>query len=111
MKEATVTLSNFGSLGEGRWATPMVSPPEVAILAVARITKSPVVREGQVVIRDMLNLSWSFDHRVIDGSLLLKFRSPSAKCCAIPPFYCELARKKIKPQSHRGIEKTYMGMD
>lgn len=72
MKDATLTLSNFGSLGEGRWATPMISPPEAAILAVARIMPAPIVKKGELVVRDVLNLSWSFDHRIIDGELAAK---------------------------------------
>lgn len=70
MKGATLTMSNFGVLdGEGMWATPMISAPEVAILAVARMRKVPVVKSGEVVVGDMLPLSWSFDHRLIDGEL------------------------------------------
>lgn len=72
MKDATITISNFGVLGEGIWATPMISESEVAILAVAKIRKIPVVRENEIVARDMLPLSWSFDHRVIDGELAAK---------------------------------------
>lgn len=68
MKEGTITISNYGVLGGGgRWATPIINYPEVAILAVARIQKYPVVRDEAIVIRDMLNVSWSFDHRIIDG--------------------------------------------
>lgn len=68
MKEATVTISNFGVLeGGGLWATPMINYPEVSILAVARIHKEVVVRNHEVAIRDMLPLSWSFDHRIIAG--------------------------------------------
>lgn len=70
MKDATITISNFGVLGgEGLWATPMVSDPEVAIMAVARIRETPVVKNGEVVVRSLLPLSWSFDHRIIDGEL------------------------------------------
>lgn len=76
MKEGTITLSNFGVLGGGGlWATPIISPPEVAILAVARIQKQPVVKNGEIVCRDVLNLSWSFDHRVIDGDLAASISS------------------------------------
>lgn len=69
MKEGTVTLSNYGvvSKGGGLWATPVINFPEVAILAVARIQKQPIVKNDEVVARNLLNLSWSFDHRVIDG--------------------------------------------
>jgi pyruvate dehydrogenase E2 component (dihydrolipoamide acetyltransferase) len=68
MKESTITISNFGVLGGGGlWATPIINYPEAAILAVARIQKQPVVKNQEVKICDVLNLSWSFDHRVIDG--------------------------------------------
>ncbi len=68
MKEGTITISNFGVLGgHGMWATPIINFPEVAILGLARIHKEPVARNNTVVLRDILNLSWSFDHRVIDG--------------------------------------------
>lgn len=70
MKGATITISNYGVLGVGGlWATPIINFPEVAILAVARIQKQPVVKENQVVAKDILDVSWSFDHRVIDGEL------------------------------------------
>lgn len=70
MKDSTITISNFGVLGGGGlWATPIINYPEVAILAVARIQKQPMVKNDEVAIRDVLNLSWSFDHRVIDGDL------------------------------------------
>ncbi|HEV8052910.1 MAG TPA: dihydrolipoamide acetyltransferase family protein [Parachlamydiaceae bacterium] len=70
MKDGTITISNFGVLGgEGLWATPMIIDPEVAILAVAKIRKVPVVKGEEIVIRDVLPLSWSFDHRLIDGDL------------------------------------------
>ncbi|MBA3602085.1 MAG: 2-oxo acid dehydrogenase subunit E2 [Parachlamydiaceae bacterium] len=68
MKEGTLTVSNFGSNGShGLWATPVINYPEVAILAIGKIHPQAVVRNGEVAIRDILNLSWSFDHRVIDG--------------------------------------------
>lgn len=70
MKESTITISNFGVLeGGGVWATPIVNYPEVAILGIGRIHKHPVVRNDEVVIRDVLNLSWGFDHRIIDGEM------------------------------------------
>ncbi len=66
--DSTITISNFGSLG-GLWATPIINYPEIAILGIARIRKIPVVRNDTIVIREILNLSWSFDHRVIDGEV------------------------------------------
>lgn len=68
MRDATITISNYGVLGgKGLFATPIIHSPQVAILAVAKIHKQPIVKHGQVVACDLLNLSWSFDHRVIDG--------------------------------------------
>jgi pyruvate dehydrogenase E2 component (dihydrolipoamide acetyltransferase)/2-oxoisovalerate dehydrogenase E2 component (dihydrolipoyl transacylase) len=70
MKGATITLSNYGVLGGGGlWATPIINYPEVAILATARIQKHPLVKGDEVQIRETLHLSWSFDHRVIDGDM------------------------------------------
>ncbi len=70
MKGATITISNYGVFGSGGlWATPIINPPEVAILAVNKIQKQPVVKDDALAIADILNLSWSFDHRVIDGDL------------------------------------------
>jgi pyruvate dehydrogenase E2 component (dihydrolipoamide acetyltransferase) len=70
MKDATITITNFGVLdGAGIWATPMIHYPEVAILGLARIRKEPVVRNNEIAIRDILPLSWSFDHRIVDGEM------------------------------------------
>lgn len=70
MKEATISLSNYGVLGSGGlWATPIINCPESAILAVNKIRKRPVVKNNELIIQDTLNLSWSFDHRIIDGDL------------------------------------------
>lgn len=71
MVGSTITISNFGPLG-GVWATPIINYPEVAILGTAKIRKIPVVKNDEIVIRPILNLSWSFDHRVIDGDLAAK---------------------------------------
>ena len=69
MKDATITVSNFGVLGDGLYATPMIHGSETAILAIAKMRETPVVKDGQIVIRNVLPLSWSFDHRIIDGEL------------------------------------------
>ena len=63
---STFTISSLGALG-GVLATPIINFPEVAILGVHKIKPTPVVRDGQIVIRDMMNLSISLDHRVVDG--------------------------------------------
>jgi pyruvate dehydrogenase E2 component (dihydrolipoamide acetyltransferase) len=63
---STFTITSLGALG-GIVATPIVNYPEVAILAIHKITKRPVVVDDKVVIRDMMNLSLSVDHRLVDG--------------------------------------------
>jgi pyruvate dehydrogenase E2 component (dihydrolipoamide acetyltransferase) len=63
---STFTISSLGSLG-GVLATPIINFPEVAILGVHKIKQAPVVRDGQIVIRDIMNLSISLDHRIVDG--------------------------------------------
>lgn len=64
----TFTITSLGQKS-GLLATPIINHPEVAILGVHRIRKRPVVVEDQVAIREMMYLSLSFDHRVIDGSV------------------------------------------
>ncbi len=63
---STITLTSLGRLG-GIAATPVINYPEVAIVGVNRIAERPVVRDGQIAIRKMMNLSSSFDHRIVDG--------------------------------------------
>ena len=63
---STITVTSLGALG-GVASTPIINYPEVAVIGVNRIAERPVVREGQIVVRRMMNLSSSFDHRVIDG--------------------------------------------
>jgi pyruvate dehydrogenase E2 component (dihydrolipoamide acetyltransferase)/2-oxoisovalerate dehydrogenase E2 component (dihydrolipoyl transacylase) len=70
MKEGTLTVSNFGSIGNhGLWATPIINYPEVAILAIGWIHQQPIVKNGLITVGDRINFSWSFDHRIIDGDL------------------------------------------
>lgn len=68
----TFTITNVGGVG-GVFATPIINWPEVGILGVHKITKRPVVKENQIVIRDMTYLSVSFDHRVLDGVMAARF--------------------------------------
>lgn len=63
---STITVTSLGALG-GIAATPIINPPEVAVIGVNRIAERPMVAGGAVVIRKMMNLSSSFDHRIIDG--------------------------------------------
>lgn len=63
---STFTITSLGRMG-GLGATPIINKPEVGILGVHNAVDSPVVRNGQIVIRKMLRLSSSWDHRVVDG--------------------------------------------
>jgi 2-oxoisovalerate dehydrogenase E2 component (dihydrolipoyl transacylase) len=63
---STITLTSLGALG-GIVTTPVINAPEVAIVGVNRIVERPMIRDGLVVARKMMNLSSSFDHRVVDG--------------------------------------------
>lgn len=72
LRGSTFTVTNMGPLG-GMFATPIINYPEVGILAVHQIQRKPVVREEEIVIRDILTLSLSFDHRIIDGAASVRF--------------------------------------
>jgi 2-oxoisovalerate dehydrogenase E2 component (dihydrolipoyl transacylase) len=63
---STITLTSLGTLG-GIAATPILNAPETAILAPNKLAERPVIRNGAIIIRTMMNLSASFDHRIIDG--------------------------------------------
>jgi 2-oxoisovalerate dehydrogenase E2 component (dihydrolipoyl transacylase) len=63
---STITITSLGPLG-GIVTTPVINAPEVAIVGVNRVVERPVVRDGQIVVRQLMNLSSSFDHRVVDG--------------------------------------------
>ena len=63
---STLTLTSLGALG-GIVSTPVINHPEVAIVGVNRMVERPMIRGGAVVARQMMNLSSSFDHRVVDG--------------------------------------------
>ena len=69
---STLTLSSLGSLG-GIMATPIINHPEVAIVGVNRIVDRPTLQDGVLVSRKMMNLSSSFDHRVVDGMNAAQF--------------------------------------
>lgn len=63
---STITLTSLGTLG-GVMSTPVLNRPEVGIVCPNKIVERPVVKDGQIIVRKMMNLSSSFDHRVIDG--------------------------------------------
>lgn len=63
---STITITSLGTLG-GVVHTPIINHPEVAIIGPNKIAERVVVRDGQMVVRKMMNLSSSFDHRIVDG--------------------------------------------
>jgi pyruvate dehydrogenase E2 component (dihydrolipoamide acetyltransferase) len=67
LRGSTFTVTSAGKLG-GIFVTPLINHPEVAILGLHRVGERPVVREGEVVVRRMGNVSVTFDHRVVDGA-------------------------------------------
>jgi pyruvate dehydrogenase E2 component (dihydrolipoamide acetyltransferase) len=69
---STFTITNAGNIG-GLFATPVINYPEVAILGVHKMEDRAVVRDGEVVIRRMMHLSLSLDHRVVDGAVGARF--------------------------------------
>ena len=69
---STFTVTSIGSIG-GLFSYPVINVPEAAILGVHKVVRRPVVREGKIVPRDMMYLSLSFDHRLIDGGTATRF--------------------------------------
>ena len=72
MKGGTFTISNGGVFGS-LMSTPIINPPQSAVLGLHRIEERPVVRNGQVVVRPMMYLALSYDHRIIDGREAVTF--------------------------------------
>jgi pyruvate/2-oxoglutarate dehydrogenase complex dihydrolipoamide acyltransferase (E2) component len=72
LRDGTFTVTSAGR-SAGLFVTPLVNHPEVAILGVHRIADRPVVRDGEVVVRPLGNVSVTFDHRVIDGKRAADF--------------------------------------
>ena len=72
LRGSTFTITSAGKLG-GLFVTPLVNHPEVGILGVHRIEERPVVRDGEIVVRRIGNVSVTFDHRVVDGARAAAF--------------------------------------
>jgi pyruvate dehydrogenase E2 component (dihydrolipoamide acetyltransferase) len=79
----TFTLTNLGGYGVEAF-TPIVNPPETAILGIGRIAKRPAVVDGQIVARDLMYLSLAFDHRVVDGAPAAQFLQRIKECLESP---------------------------
>jgi 2-oxoglutarate dehydrogenase E2 component (dihydrolipoamide succinyltransferase) len=72
MQGGTFTISNGGVFGS-LLSTPIINPPQSAVLGMHRIEERPVVRDGQVVVRPMMYLALSYDHRLVDGREAVTF--------------------------------------
>ena len=74
IKGSTFTITNYGHFG-GTFATPIINYPDIAILGIGKISDKPWVKDGKIVIRKILPLSLTFDHRVTDGVDSARFLS------------------------------------
>jgi pyruvate dehydrogenase E2 component (dihydrolipoamide acetyltransferase) len=79
----TFTLSNLGMHGVDAF-TAIINPPQSAILAIGRVTETPVGRDGRVVLRPMATLSLSSDHRIVDGVTAARFMADLRQSIAHP---------------------------
>ncbi len=75
----TFTITNLGMYGVDVFI-PIINPPETAILGVGRMTEKPVVANGQIVIRPLMQLSLAFDHRIVDGAPAAQFLQKVKQC-------------------------------
>jgi len=72
LKGGTFSITSYGSIG-GYYAVPVINYPQVAIFGIGRITEKPVVKDGQIVIGNILPISMSVDHRIVDGGEVARF--------------------------------------
>lgn len=84
--KSTISLSSLGALG-GLMATPIINSPEVAIVGVNKQIRTPVVMNDQIQIRTMMNLSSSFDHRIVDGMQAAQFIQTVRSMLEAPHIY------------------------
>ncbi len=87
---STFTITNQGSVG-GLFATPIINFPEAAILGTHKISKRPVVKDGKLEARDVMYLSLSFDHRILDGAYAARFANKVVSVMQSP----ELLRAEV----------------
>ena len=69
---STFTVTNSGGFGS-LFFTPIINQPEIAILGMGKVADTPVVRDGEIVVRKVMYLALSYDHRVVDGSTAVQF--------------------------------------
>lgn len=83
MRGGCFTITNLGAFGIDAF-TPIINPPECAVLGVGRIERRPVLDGDRVVGRELLTLSLTFDHRIVDGAPAARFLQTLAKCVENP---------------------------
>ena len=83
LQGGTFTISNGGIYGSV-WSTPILNPPQTGILGMHNIVDRPVVREGQIVIRPVMIIALSYDHRIIDGKEAVLFLKTIKECLEEP---------------------------
>jgi pyruvate dehydrogenase E2 component (dihydrolipoamide acetyltransferase) len=83
LRGGSFTITNVGAIG-GNWATPIILHPQVAILCSMRAKPKPVVLDGEIVVRTIMPLTLSFDHRVLDGALAGRFTNRVADLLGDP---------------------------
>ena len=83
MRGGCFTVTNLGSFGIDAF-TPIINPPECAVLGVGRLERRPVMDGDRVVARELVTLSLTFDHRIVDGGPAARFLQTLAKCVENP---------------------------
>ncbi len=83
LTHGTFTITNYGAFGSS-YGVPIIRYPESAVLGIGAIQKKPVVVDDQIVIRSMMPLSMSFDHRIIDGADAGRFMNTLKKLLEDP---------------------------
>lgn len=83
LQGGTFSITNYGS-GGTLFGLPVIKSPEAAILGIGTITKKPMVRDGEIVIRDMMMLTLCFDHRIVDGGDASRFMNEVKRLLAQP---------------------------
>jgi pyruvate dehydrogenase E2 component (dihydrolipoamide acetyltransferase) len=83
LRDGCFTITNLGAFGIDAF-TPILNPPECAVLGVGRIARKPVVDGDRVVVRDVVTLSLTFDHRIVDGAPAARFLQTLAACVENP---------------------------
>jgi len=72
LKDGTFSITSYGSIG-GYFAVPVIAYPQVAIFGIGRIAQKPVVKDGEIVIGNIMPISMSVDHRIVDGAEVSRF--------------------------------------